>query len=263
MRKPDFRVLFGILLVVAGALFLLEALDLIVIGGWLWGLAFLVAAAAFIYVYFTNRERWWPLIPGCTLAGIGLTILTGELAPGMAELGGFFVLAGIGLSFLLIYLTRRDYWWALIPGCTLVGIGVGVLAEGLLPSFGEVVPFFVLGGIGLSFLLIYLSRRNYWWAIIPSGSLFSVALMIAAERIFPDDVGMVGILFLGMAITFGALGFVSTAAGRMKWPWIPAAVLAILGVVFVGAGFENAGIAFGLIMVAVGAYLILRTARPR
>src|SRR4030067_1217840 len=140
MRKPDFRVLFGILLVVAGALFLLEALDLIVIGGWLWGLAFLVAAAAFIYVYFTNRERWWPLIPGCPLAGIGLTILTGELAPGMGELGGFFVLAGIGLSFLLIYLTRRDYWWALIPGCTLVGIGGGVLAEGLLPSFGQGAP---------------------------------------------------------------------------------------------------------------------------
>jgi len=263
MRKLDFRVLFGILLVVAGALFLLQALDLIVIGGWLWGLAFIVAGAVFLYVYFARREQWWPLIPGCSLAGIGLAILTGDLVPALDRFGAFFILGGMGLSFLLIYLTRRDYWWALIPGCTLAGIGLGELASGLVPGLGDLVAFFVLGGIGLSFLLIYLSRRDYWWAIIPSGSLFSVALMIVAERIFPDDVGMVGILFLGLAITFGALGFVSTAAGRMKWPWIPAAVLAILGVVFVGAGFENAGIAFGLIMVAVGVYFILRTARPR
>ncbi len=263
MRKFDYRLLMGLLLIVAGAMFLLEALDLIVIGGWLWGLAFLVAAAAFIYVYFTNREKWWPLIPGCTLAGIGLTILTSELAPGMGELGGFFVLAGIGLSFLLIYMTRRDYWWALIPGCTLAGIGVGVLAEGLLPSFGEVVPFFVLGGIGLSFLLIYLTRRDYWWTLIPAGTMFSIALMIISERLFRDDAGMVGVLFLGLAITFAVLGLISTASGRMKWPWIPAAVLGIIGALVVGAGLENAGIAFGLVMVAVGAYFIVRTVRPR
>ncbi len=263
MRKFDYRLLMGLLLIVAGAMFLLEALGLIVIGGWLWGLAFLVAAAAFIYVYFTNREHWWPLIPGCTLAGIGLTILTSELVPAMGEIGGFFVLAGIGLSFLLIYLTRRDYWWALIPGCTLTGIGVGVLAGGLIPSFGEVVPFFVLGGIGLSFLLIYLARRDYWWTLIPAGAMFSIALMIISERLFRDDAGMVGVLFLGLAITFAVLGLISTAAGRMKWPWIPAAVLGIIGVLVVGAGLENAGIAFGLVMVAAGAYFIFRTVRSR
>jgi hypothetical protein len=263
MRKFDYRLLMGLLLIIAGAMFLLEALDLIVIGGWLWGLAFLVAAAAFIYVYFTNREHWWPLIPGCTLAGIGLTILTGELGPPWEEFGGFFVLAGIGLSFLLIYLTRRDYWWALIPGCTMAGIGVGVLAEGLMPSFSEIVPFFVLGGIGLSFLLIYLTRRDYWWTLIPAGTMFSVALMIVSERLFRDDAGIVGVLFLGLAITFAVLGMISTPSGRMKWPWIPAAVLGIIGVLVVGAGFENAGIAFGLVMVAVGAYFIFRTVRSR
>jgi hypothetical protein len=211
MRKFDYRLLMGLLLIVAGAMFLLEALDLIVIGGWLWGLAFLVAAAAFIYVYFTNREHWWPLIPGCTLAGIGLTILTSELIPAMGEFGGFFVLAGIGLSFLLIYLTRRDYWWALIP----------------------------------------------------AGTLLTLALVTVADRFFTDDVGVPGVLFLGLGITFAMLALIPTARGRMKWPWIPAIVLGLMGVLMIGAGLENAGIALGLVMVAVGVYFILRTVKAR
>jgi len=263
MRKFDFRLLFGILLILGGALFLLEALDLIVIGGWMWGLAFLVAAAVFLYVYFAQREHWWPLIPGCTLAGIGLAILTSDLVPALGRFGAFFILGGMGLSFLIIYLTRRDYWWALIPGCTLSGIALGDLASGLIRGPGDLMAFFVLGGIALSFLLIYFTHRDWWWAIIPAGSLFSVALMIMSERLFPDDAGIVGVLFLGLAITFAVLGLIPISSGRMKWPWIPAAVLAMLGVLFVGLGFGNAGIAFGLAMVAVGAYFILRTVKAR
>jgi hypothetical protein len=211
MRKVDFRLLFGIVLILGGALFLLEALDLIAIGGWIWGLAFMVAGAVFLYVYFAQREQWWPLIPGCTLAGIGVGILLGSLFPVLDFLTGVFV----------------------------------------------------LGGIGLSFLLIYLSHRDFWWAIIPAGTLFTLALVTVADRLFIDDVGVPGVLFLGLGLTFAALALLPTAQGRMKWPWIPAVVLGLMGVVMIGAGIDKAGIAVAVVMVAAGLYLILRTARPR
>jgi hypothetical protein len=211
MRKLDFRLLFGILLILGGVLFLLEALNLIVIGGWLWGLAFMVAGAVFLYVYFARREHWWPLIPGCTLAGIGAGILLGDLFPVLDFLTGMFV----------------------------------------------------LGGIGLSFLLIYLARRDFWWAIIPAGTMFSLAVVTIADRVFIDDVGVPGVLFFGLGLTFAVLALVSTGQGRMKWPWIPAAVLGLMGILMIGAGINQAGIAFALVMVGAGLYLILRTARPR
>jgi hypothetical protein len=59
------------------------------------------------------------------------------------------------------------------------------------------------------------------------------------------------------------LALLPTAQGRMKWPWIPAVVLGLMGVVMIGAGIDKAGIAVAVVMVAAGLYLILRTARPR
>ncbi len=211
MRKLEFRLVFGILLILGGVLFLLEALHLIVIGDWLWGLAFMAAGAVFLYVYFTRREQWWPLIPGCTLAGIG----------------------------------------------------VGILLASLFPVLDFLTGMFVLGGIGLGFLLIYLARRDYWWAIIPAGTMLSLALVTVAERVFVDDVGVPGVLFLGLGLTFAVLALVSTGQGRMKWPWIPAAVLGLMGILMIGAGIDQTGIAFALVLVGAGLYLILRTARPR
>ena len=38
-----------------------------------------------------------------------------------------------------------------------------------------------LGTIGLSFWVIYLTRRDFWWAVIPGGALMTLALVAGAR----------------------------------------------------------------------------------
>ena len=43
----------------------------------------------------------------------------------------------------------------------------------MIPGFpGGLAPVFLLGMIGVSFWIIYLTDHQNWWAIIPGGALF-------------------------------------------------------------------------------------------
>lgn len=71
-------------------------------------------------------------------------------------------------------------------------------------------------------------------------------------------------LFLGLAATFGSLSFVPVRTAhhteRMKWPLIPAAVLAVLGAVFVLqsiAQLNPTDFAVPTVMVLAGIILII------
>jgi hypothetical protein len=56
------------------------------------------------------------LIPSVTFLGIALSIALEWLLPEYGETwSGSVILAGIGLSFLVIYLINRQNWWAMIP----------------------------------------------------------------------------------------------------------------------------------------------------
>ena len=74
----------------------------------------------------------------------------------------------------------------------LVGFGdrLGALGAAIFMAF-----------IGLSFVLIYALHPEFWWAIIPAGSLFSVAVLIGLSDRIKGEVA-VGIMFLGLALTF-------------------------------------------------------------
>lgn len=181
---------------------------------------------------------------------VGFTALLWALVTGLG-----------GIIFLSIFLTERQNWWAIIPAGTLLSVALLVTLDYLIPqSLGEFGGSIVLWGIGLSFVLVYLFERENWWAIIPAGVLISIGLVVGFSSMLPGEL-TAGFFFLGLGATFAILASVPTPDGKMRWAWIPAVVMLIMGLallVIAEAVFRIIG-AMGLIVL--GGYLIYRTLR--
>ena len=103
MKALPTRLIAGLFLIGAGALFLLQNLRIIRLGGLgdLFVAAFFgLGALAFLAVFLANREHWWSLIPAGALFGIGGLIAMDWLLPSAASaLGGSFFLGSLSLPF--------------------------------------------------------------------------------------------------------------------------------------------------------------------
>jgi hypothetical protein len=168
-----------------------------------------------------------------------------------------------GGIFLYVYLIDRTQWWAVIPGLTLLGIGEIIAVGHFLPQHADILGAPVLMVfISLSFWIIYLTNRENWWAIIPGGILLSIGVFIGLEAIF-EGVEMVGIMFLGMGLTFVVVAYFPSQESWMRWALIPAGVLLLMGVIFLGSAFSVLEILGPAVLVLAGLYLIYRTVRPK
>jgi hypothetical protein len=177
------------------------------------------------------------------------------------EFGGLFwaLVFGLGGTFFVSWFFQdRQQWWALIPGFTLLSIGLIILIGILAPALsGAFSGFIILGGIGASFLLIYFLRRDFWWALIPAGTLLTLGVVALLSDLIPGlEVGAV--FFLGLAATFALLTFVPTDEGRMKWPWIPAGILGGLALIVLMSAGNLAGIAVPVVLILAGLFLVAR-----
>lgn len=216
MRKLlESRLFWGVVLIVGGVLFLLQNLFNIQLGALFWSILFVLGGLFFLSVYWTERSNWWAIIPGFVLIGIGLTIGLGGLFPAAADiLGGTIILGSLGLSFLVIYLLNRDFWWTLIP----------------------------------------------------AGVLLTLAVVISLESVL-TDFGFVSLFFLGIALTFAVVALLPTTQGKMTWAWIPAAILGLLGIIFgVFSGvFIGTFMAYvtPLILILGGGFLLYRALANR
>jgi len=131
MKGVQARVALSLLMIAAGVLFLLQNLGFLEgVGAILWALAFAVAGATFLYVYLSDRVNWWALIPGFTLLGVGGLIAVENFIPQYGDTLGVPLLMGcISLSFLIIYLTNRESWWALILVAVLLIVAILLIAD--------------------------------------------------------------------------------------------------------------------------------------
>ena len=212
MRKIEPRVVFSVLMIGAGILFLLQNLGLLEgASAIFWALAFAVGGGVFLYVYLSDRTQWWAVIPGLSLLGIGEIIAVSHFLPQYEDI--------LGAPVLMVF-------------------------------------------ISISFWIIYLTNREHWWAIIPGGVLLSIGIFIAFESLFPG-VEMVGVFFLGLGLTFVVLAYLPAQKGDMRWALIPAGVLLLMGVIFLGTAFSALEIIGPAVLVLAGLYLIYRTVRPK
>ncbi len=209
MKDKSKRILVGSLLVLAGVVFILQQLFSWPIGGVFISMLFAAGAIVFLYVFLHDRKNWWALIPGFTLLGLAALIASSDLFPRFSG------------------------------------------------QFGGTI---FLGSIALAFILIFVNRRDFWWAIIPGGVLTTLAVMTA----IPDKNGFFtgGLFFLGIGATFALLG-VLPVGKKEKWPWIPAAICIVLGtLILIGSG-QLVNSVFGWIwagaFLVAGLYLVVRT----
>lgn len=161
----------------------------------------------------------------------------------------------VGLGFMAAFLSNiHEMWWAAIPGMTLIGLAMLI---GLPAFWGPAGGAVFLGMIGLSFLIIYLLRREFWWAIIPGGVLGTLALVSLIAEAGNGYLGG-GVFFLGLALTFLIVSLVPTAEGRMRWAYWPAGILGMMGaLILIGAGGAAAYV-WPIMLIGFGGFLVLR-----
>lgn len=199
MKRIDWRVILGSVLILAGVATLLEKVGLIPPDVDLfWGVLGSVAGIAFLYTLFSNpRANWWAAFPAFVLLGMGMAALLPESLDGLVFLGG------VGLSFWVVYGLDRQRWWAILPGGVLITLAVVAALSDLLGGVDTGGIFFL--GLGLTFLLVAV-LAGHSWAYIPSAVLilFAVALGLQFGNLL--DYFWIGVLFLsGLVLIFFAL----------------------------------------------------------
>ena len=201
------------------------------------------------------------IIGGVLLIAAGILFLLQNF--GVLAIGAYVwpILFGSGgLVFLYVFLTSRANWWAIIPGLVLLSLAAVSVLDQFAPQVGENWGGAIfLGGIGLAFWMIYFVKREHWWAVIPGGVLFTLALVAGLSSVLAG-VEVSGVFFLGLGLTFALLAFLPTPEGRMKWPLIPAGVLLVLGLLIAAAATEIINYLWPAALILAGGYLLFRAA---
>jgi hypothetical protein len=205
-------------------------------------------------------HRLSPLVWGAILIILGALFLLQNLGI-MGSLISFvwvLVFAAAGAAFLYVLVSDPRRWWAAIPGFSLLGLAFLIGVESVFPRLGDLVgaPVF-LGSISLGFWAVYLRERRFWWAIIPAGVMASVATLVFVEALNPPfDVG--GIILLGIGVTFALVGMVKTDHGHLRWAWIPAGVMTLLGILILGQSVIAMRYLWPVVLIGAGAFFALR-----
>ena len=213
---------------------------------------------------FDPRVLWGLLL----IAGGALLLLQNfGVLRGSLNLLWALLMGGAGLFFLYGFVGNRANWWALIPGIILLDLSALIVLTEIFPRFADVWggPL-VLGGIGLSFWAVYLVRRENWWAIIPGGVLVTLAAVAGMDSVFERvgrrvDTGAV--FFVGLGLTFALVGVLPNPHRPMRWAFIPAVILLVLGLAIFAAAESLVNVLWPVALILVGLYLVYRTLSPR
>jgi hypothetical protein len=172
--------------------------------------------------------------------------LLGSLGVSSALSTFFGVTLFVALGLVALTVARRTgNDWVMAAAFPAFGLALAVLWSG---DWGGAA---FLASLGAGFLSLYVARRERWWALIPAGTLLTLALVAASG----DDGGVTSgtLFFLGLAVTFLVLWRLPDHPQR--WAVFPAAGLAAMAlIVTTTAG----GWVLPVLLIAAGAYLILR-----
>ena len=202
------RIVWGILLILAGVVALLVNIGFVGSKNFFWIVLSLLGAGFFFSFLVENKRNWWALIPGISLIGVTLVNLVGWISPSVQQQWGEIILfAMIGISFIIVYLYDRDQWWAIIPAGVLFSLSA-VAGLGRSVTDRESSGIFLLG-LGLTFLLLAIlpnKAGKMAWAWIPAFILMIVGtiVMITAGQLIGYIVSVV-IIVIGILLIIRAV----------------------------------------------------------
>lgn len=198
------------------------------------------------------RIFWGLVLIAAGVVALGLT--TGFIqSPGGTIVGAACVVAGIAL--VGAYVGLHMHWWTLIAGPALLGVGAVIL----LPAGGDGAIF--LGGIGAGFGLVALTSAERWWAIIPAGSLLTLALIALLSGVIGGLLSG-ALLFLGLGLTFAVVAALKVQGKPMTWALFPAVACVFVALLIATSG--SAGeVVWPLALVAAGVVLLVRATTKR
>lgn len=211
-------------------------------------------------------QKRWTVMWGVALVLIGGLLLGQQFNLfGPLQLSFAVFLFGLpALMFLATYFLDRRQWWALIPGCILLGLAAVVFNESNRYGSSQVSGAIFLFSIGLPFWLIFVIKR-WWWAIIPAGVMTVLAIMpIISNDMLPGQfVG--GIFFLGLAATFALVRLATRSDPNMGWAWWPAGILGLVGALTILLGTAQiAQYIWPIGLIVLGGWLLMRNfAKPK
>jgi hypothetical protein len=224
---------------------------------------FLLSIAIPFYVsYFVNRKHW-----GLLILAWALTVL--PIIPSLNErinpdLLGSMVLYSIAIPFLVGYLIDQRRKWALIIATIFGFIGIFPLLNIFI--HGDIQGPVVMFLFTLPFFITFSASKKHWWALIPAGVFASIGLVALLNSLLPDygymmigdyQIGVYGgVLFLGLAITFGTLWLLraSQPTDWAKYPAIGLLATSMLAVL-TGKSFEN--FLPAIVLLVIGILIVL------
>ncbi len=171
------------------------------------------------------------------------------------------LLAVMGVAFLLAIVFRRENWFYVIPGFSLLSLGGMTYLTTLENVKPEWLGALFLGGIALGFLVIFLrNRQERWWALLQAETIIIIALIGLGLGIPESATKLVGaILFGGFAASFFFVWLFSGHRGRFLWALILAGVLAIFAVaIFTSGQSQFALLLWPVLLLLLGLFLISR-----
>ncbi len=211
---------------------------------------------------FESRVLWGSLL---IFGGVLFLLQNLNIIPGFGDLFWAILLGLGGLFFLSVFFTNRQNWWALIPGIILLCVAGLIVLEFISPQASELWGgSLVLGGIGLSFAIIYLLNPGNWWALIPAGVMVSLAVITGLENFLPEDLTG-GLFLIGLGLTFAAVALSLTRGPRppFVWAWIPAGILTLIGLLIVASEGNFSEYVLPAILIIGGGALVFYTLKPR
>jgi signal transduction histidine kinase len=205
------------------------------------------------------------LIWGVALIAMGAFFLAQQLGLFGAVQFPFWAFAFglLGLIFLGTFITDRQQWWALIPGCILLGVALLIVngQNEFIPAQQAGALF--LFSIGLPFLLIYLVDRRMWWVLIPGGVLSIIALIAFLTGGQVSGQAIAAIMFFGLALVFALVRFATRSNPYMGWATWVAIILAVIGALVLITGPQAAALVGPAILIGLGLFLLARSYWPR
>ena len=145
---------WGVLLTVAGALWLGDMSGVLPLPPAAVAAVFAAAGLGFAMDAYGNSGRWWAAIPAGALLGLGALIALVDQLSVRGEWGAAVLLTGAGLGFVAAFVRARSQVWAVAIGVLLLAVALIVALVAILgqpnPSDGPVSPGILPSGLAKS-----------------------------------------------------------------------------------------------------------------